>query len=94
MRDLTSEHPRQVSGLTFTPVEGGCNVEPADGKRVHYLNPSAAAILLLCDGRRSITEIAEMLQAEHALAARPDDDVRRIIAEFAELGLVRSGPDT
>lgn len=51
------------------------------------LNPSAAAVLELCDGERSMGAIIEELQTRHA-GADLGDDVRELIASLAELGLV------
>lgn len=51
------------------------------------LNPSAAAVLELCDGERSMGAIIEELQIRHA-GADLTDDVRELLASLAELGLV------
>lgn len=51
------------------------------------LNPSAAAVLELCDGKRSLGAIIEELQTRHA-GADLGDDVRELLASLAELGLV------
>lgn len=51
------------------------------------LNPSAAAVLELCDGERSLGGIIAELQARHA-GAELGDDVRELLASLADLGLV------
>jgi hypothetical protein len=59
-------------------------------KRLLLLNPSAAAILRLCDGMRGEDEIARSL-AERYPGAPSEDvtaDVRRTVEELVDLGLV------
>lgn len=51
------------------------------------LNPSAAAVLELCDGERSVGELITELQSRHA-GADLGDDVRELLASLQELGLV------
>lgn len=51
------------------------------------LNPTAADVLELCDGERTIEEIARELSARYEGAA-VDDDVERLLAAIAERGLV------
>jgi pyrroloquinoline quinone biosynthesis protein D len=51
------------------------------------LNRSAAAVLELCDGERSLGAIIGELQIRHA-GADLGDDVRELLASLAELGLV------
>ncbi len=60
-----------------------------NGERFHVLNETARAIVLLCDGSRSIDEIAATLAATHsigAIAAR--EDVAALVADLVRLGLV------
>jgi pyrroloquinoline quinone biosynthesis protein D len=51
------------------------------------LNASAAHVLELCDGRRSVDEIAETL-SERYLGADVAGDVRELIGGMGERGLV------
>lgn len=51
------------------------------------LNPSAAAILELCDGARSLGTIIAELQVRHA-GTDLGDDVRELLGSLAEMGLV------
>ena len=51
------------------------------------LNESAAQVLELCDGQRSVEEIAATLSQRYATAGVADD-VRELLGGMGELGLV------
>jgi pyrroloquinoline quinone biosynthesis protein D len=51
------------------------------------LNPSAAAVLELCDGERTVGTIIAGLEAKFA-GARLGDDVRELLADLEEVGVV------
>ena len=51
------------------------------------LNPTAAEVLELCDGRRSLEEIVGVL-SERYDGADLDDDVRELVGGMAERGLL------
>jgi pyrroloquinoline quinone biosynthesis protein D len=51
------------------------------------LNPTAAAVLELCDGERSVDEIASTLSARYQ-GADVRDDVRGLVEGLSEKGLV------
>jgi len=57
--------------------------------QVHVLNGSAREIFLLCDGIRTVAEVAEAFSkqcgADETVARR---DAERIIRELADLGLL------
>jgi len=63
------------------------------GDRVHVLNATARAVYLLCDGTRSVEEIAGEITAEYDVdgdtALR---DVRETVRQLVELGLVALAP--
>ncbi|MEQ8965999.1 MAG: PqqD family peptide modification chaperone [Azospirillaceae bacterium] len=80
--------PMMSEALRFREVEGGVHVTaPASGTE-HFLNPSAAAILLMCDGTRTLAEIAQALRDAHGLAAPPLDDVADTLADLDRLDLL------
>ena len=60
-----------------------------DGDQVHVLNGSAREIFLLCDGIRTVAEVAgafaKRYGTDEALARR---DAERIIRELTDLGLL------
>ena len=51
------------------------------------LNPTAAAVLELCDGERSLDEIVAVLSARYE-GADVGDDVRELVDGMAERGLL------
>jgi pyrroloquinoline quinone biosynthesis protein D len=51
------------------------------------LNPTAADVLGLCDGERTVDDISEELSARYQGAA-VRDDVARLLAAIADRGLV------
>ncbi len=51
------------------------------------LNQTAVDVLELCDGERSLDEIAALLSARYS-GADVRDDVRQLLAAIAERGLV------
>ena len=60
-----------------------------EGDQVHVLNGSAREIFLLCDGSRTVEEIAEAFSKEYeADAGAARQDAGRIIRELADLGLL------
>jgi hypothetical protein len=63
--------------------------DPAQDGAVHRLNSGAAIIWMLCDGTRSVTEIAEDIALSFDLAetvVRPQVD--EAIQQFYDLGLL------
>ncbi len=59
---------------------------------IHVLNGTAREILLLCDGRRSESEIAEALAARFDVdSATALEDVAATLTRLLELGAVRRG---
>jgi hypothetical protein len=83
-------NPKQVDGLDLTPVDDGFIIYETARDRVHYLNHTAALVLILCDGRNSEDEIRALLQRRFQLPAPPDQDVAQILAQFLDEGLVVS----
>ena len=55
------------------------------------LNPSAAEVLTLCDGTRSLDEVIGVLATRYE-ASDLRSDVQRLIDAMAEKGLVVVGP--
>jgi hypothetical protein len=83
-------NPTQVDGLDLTPVDDGFIIYESAKNRVHYLNHTAALVLILCDGRNSEDDIRALLQRRFQLPAPPDQDVAQILAQFLDEGLVVS----
>ena len=80
-------HPRLVTGarLRYDDVrEEHLLLVPEGAVR---LNPTAAAVLELCDGERSLDDIAGILNVRYE-GADVHDDVRGLIDAMAQRGLL------
>lgn len=89
-----SVRPRQVTSATLTTLRDGATVEVPDlGTRL-LLNASALAIWDLCDGKTTLTEIAEAISVvtgtdlEQALS-----EVEQAVTAFYSSGAVSYQPD-
>lgn len=85
-------HPKKVEGIELSPAEDGFIIHEVGPDKVHYLNPTAAAVLQLCDGATSEEEIARLLQEHFDLPTPPVDTVVRILEQFTDAGLVATSP--
>jgi hypothetical protein len=45
-------------------------------------------VFSLCDGRRSVLEIADLVQQHYGLEQPPIDDITRTVAELTEQGVM------
>jgi len=83
--------PLKVEGLASEELEGLDEiiyVDPENGASFS-MNPTAAAILDLCNGQRSIDDLAAILHdTVHADMKQARTDVEAILTEFAEHGLI------
>ena len=86
--------PLKIEGLQSEELEGLDEiiyVDPESGASFS-LNPTAAAILDLCNGQRSHGDLAAILHdAVHVGLSQARTDVKAILAEFAENGLIYVG---
>ncbi len=90
------EYPLKVENLLCEELEGldeVVYVQPEDGASFS-LNPTAAAILDLCDGSRTADDLAAILH--ETLGASLEEaraDVDAILAEFVDYGLIYMADD-
>jgi pyrroloquinoline quinone biosynthesis protein D len=87
----SSSHPRQATHvrLTFDRVrERHVLMGP---ESVMVLNSTAAAIIGLCDGRRTVTEIVRELRERYDSVA--DDEVHHFLARLVAKRYVELGDD-
>ena len=89
---MAGRYARQMEGIELSPAVDGFMIHVEELDRVHYLNPTAAAVLQLCDGATSDDEIARLLQEHFDLPAPPSEEVSKILDQFAEAGLISDGP--
>ena len=88
MSDNATKIFQQVPGLSMTDVPDGSVVCDAEGSQLHFLNPTAAAVLLLCDGSLEPEKIAQILMEEFLLSSPPLQDVNDCIEDLQRLALV------
>jgi PqqD family protein of HPr-rel-A system len=82
-----TEGPKVRTDLVFRAVDEDLVVYDPLDDRTSLLNPSAAAILELCDGTRDARAIAGALRKE--LASAPESlerDVERLLADLGRRG--------
>jgi hypothetical protein len=82
-------NPTRVQDVEVTPTADGSVVYDQSRERVHYLNETAAAVLDLCTGDRSVEEIARLLQDAYGLAEPPFQAARDCVKRLSNEGLVR-----
>lgn len=81
--------PATRAGIELRHVADELLVHDPAGASVHVLNATAGNVLELCDGTRTLGDIAAAVRAgvndPHAPVER---DVDRIVGEFVRLGLL------
>jgi hypothetical protein len=80
---------QKAEGVSFTDIPDGLAVNDAEGEVIHFLNPVASAVFLLCDGALDAAAIAAILKEEFALEEAPTRDVLNCLAELEAESMVR-----
>ncbi len=91
----SGEHmpPLRAVGLLEYGVGGELILCEPNVEHVHFLNATAAAIWLLCDGRHTEADIAAELAALFNLEVPGvESDVRGTLVDFLTKGLLRAPP--
>jgi Coenzyme PQQ synthesis protein D (PqqD) len=91
-----ADRPRRVAGAGVTELPGGLLVRPPGRAPVsapaqaqaHQLNNTASVILELCDGQRTVTQIAAALAGAFGLDAVPLAEVTTCIAGLRRAGIL------
>jgi PqqD family protein of HPr-rel-A system len=90
----TGYRPGKAPDVLELDMGDGLILYNHDSSLVHHLNPSAALVWQLCDGKASVGELATDISEEYGL--RDGDALKQIsevIAEFDALNLVRDARD-
>ncbi len=87
------DQPQRAAGLEVAELPAGLILRQAHPLRVLQLNNTASAIFSLCDGERTIAEIAGMLAEAFGLPARPLDEVADCVAELRDSGVLAGHPN-
>ena len=82
------DHPRKTEGLEMHTVADQIVVYGAGTNRIHYMNPTAALVLELCDGSHSAAEIAALVREAYGLASVPLSEVTGCLDTPREAGIV------
>lgn len=85
--------PRRAAEVELSEVTDGFLVYQPSRDRVHYLNPTAALILEICDGSLSASELPPFLAAAFSLSAPPRDEVAACLTKLLAEGLLETGGD-
>jgi hypothetical protein len=85
----TAQRPSRCEGLEINQVADGLVVYQAKPEQVHYLNNTSAVIFELCDGERTIDEIAGQVQLVFSLEQSPASEVEGCVAELTAKAVVR-----
>jgi PqqD family protein of HPr-rel-A system len=81
--------PRARAELAVAELEGESVVYDPVARKLHYLNHSAALIFGLCDGRTTISEMAQAIGEAYEIDPRElDNQIRTLLAQLREFGLV------
>jgi hypothetical protein len=87
---MTEVRPRQGRDLVLRDVGDELMFYEREGDRVHILNGTARTIFRLCDGQRSIDEIAaELVQEFEVQQDTARRDVEETVDRLCELGILR-----
>jgi hypothetical protein len=87
--DPTSlDRPAPASGIEVVELPEGLMVRQADPLRVHDLNNTAAIVLQLCDGERSVPEIAQVVAESFGLASSPLAEVSACVESLRRAGVL------
>jgi len=65
---------KAVEGFEVTEVPDGFVIYDEPNDKVHYLNPTAAVIYAICDGRKSVSDIRDFLSDAYEIDELPDLD--------------------
>jgi PqqD family protein of HPr-rel-A system len=78
---------RQADGLEFHIVDDQCLLYHVASDRIHYLNPTAALVLELCDGHHTAGQIAALVQEAYGLPEPPLDEVGACLDSLRKMGI-------
>ncbi|HXN59798.1 MAG TPA: PqqD family protein [Acidimicrobiales bacterium] len=86
---MLSDRPQVEPGLEVNEVRDGLTVFDSVADRIHYLNQTAAIVFTLCDGRRSVSDMAAFLAEAFKLEEPPLNEVQECVGQLVRLGLIR-----
>ena len=88
---MPAMRPRSRLGLAVVEIDGEAVIYDEGRGELHHLNPTATLIFRLCDGEATVKEFsAEIARASGASAPEVERDVRRLIRELRQAGLLEA----
>lgn len=88
MTEGAASHPAMIEGLDVNETDDGLIVYNEATDRVHHLNPTASVVLVLCDGTRSVEDIARDAGETFGLDATPTAETRACLDQLSREGLI------
>jgi len=82
-----ADRPRRAAGIETAEFSDGLMVRQPAG-RLHQLNNTASIVFELCDGRRTVAEIAGTLAGAFALRDPPLDETVACLADLRRAGVL------
>jgi hypothetical protein len=82
-------NPEAIADIEVNEVPDGLVIYDIGNDRVHYLNPSAAAVFVLCTGTRDAAAIADELRSVFQLPDPPVAEVTTCLGDLSQQGLIR-----
>ncbi len=76
--------------IRFISVEEEVMLHDSTAKQVYVLNPTAALIWLLCDGKHTVDQIAIIVSKKFGKSIRISQDVEQTVIKFSECGLLNN----
>ena len=86
-----ADRPQRAAGSEVAELAEGLLVRPAGSRPAQQLNNTASVILELCDGRRTVPQIAVVLAEAFGLAADPLAEVAACVAGLRSAGILAGG---
>ena len=85
---INADCPQRKEGLEVHTVSDQVEIYESGSDTVHYLNPTAAVVLELCDGSRSPADIVGLVQEAYGLSTPPVSEVNECLANLKASGLI------
>ena len=83
--------PRRAAGVELSEVTDGFLVYQPERDRVHYLNPTAALLLEICDGSLAAGDLPPLIAAAFSLKVPPREEVAACLSKLLGEGLLEPG---
>jgi hypothetical protein len=87
---LAVDRPRQALGIDLVELPEGLLVRRSRSRQAHQLNNTASVVLALCDGQRTVADIAGALAEAFALSVLPLRETAACVADLRRAGVLAS----